>query len=303
MDQLMRAFYDHRFETYFRSKRGKDFQDLFADIMAHRYGTSFHRVCPWGQQGDWKCDGYLKSEEMLFACYAPREMKDTKTARKIDEDFSGAVAQWKKYMQKWVFVHNDPEGLSPRVTQKLLELGRRCPDIDVRHWGIIEVKSKCLELQQSDLEEILGKAPDKKAMMNTGMEELVPVLKTIEDMPPEGQQDLSQPSADKIEHNMLSESVRSLLKAGMTKAPLVRRYFQSNSSPEKRDSIAKAFKRRYQEFRNANLPPDEIFAKLHEHVGGEAQSAPKRLCAEFAVLSHFFETCDIFENAPSEDGE
>ena len=41
-------------------------------------------------------------------------------------------------------------------------------------------------------------------------------------------------------------------------------------------------------------PPDEIFAYLQQYAGSGTE--PKRQGAALAVLSYFFERCDIFED-------
>ncbi len=42
--------------------------------MEKRYPADFLRVRPWGSEGDRKNDGYLRSERILFQCYAPNNM-------------------------------------------------------------------------------------------------------------------------------------------------------------------------------------------------------------------------------------
>src|SRR5208337_4018326 len=106
-------------------KRGNAFQDFFADIMEKRYPGDFIRVRPWGNVGDRKNDGYLKSERTLFQVYAPNEMAAAAAIAKIEEDFTGALPYWQQYFDKWVFVHNAYDGLSPQIVAKLLELEQK----------------------------------------------------------------------------------------------------------------------------------------------------------------------------------
>jgi len=85
--------------------------------------SDFIRVRPWGNVGDRKNDGYLKSERRLFQVYAPNEMEAAKAIAKIDEDFTEALPFWKLHFDNWSFVHNARDGLGPDVTKKLLDLG------------------------------------------------------------------------------------------------------------------------------------------------------------------------------------
>ena len=70
LDSLSRHIYELRFENYYLRLRGEAFQDFFADIMEKRHPQDFCRTKPWGQRGDQKNDGYLKSKRTLFQVYA-----------------------------------------------------------------------------------------------------------------------------------------------------------------------------------------------------------------------------------------
>jgi hypothetical protein len=47
---------------------------------------------------------------------------------------------------------------------------------------------------------------------------------------------------------------------------------------------------------------DEIFGSLQDHTrGSEPLSDPGHQAAVLAILSYFFERCDIFEDKPGDD--
>jgi hypothetical protein len=64
--------------------------------MSKAYPGDFIPCRPWGNVGDRKNDGYLKSERILFQVYAPNEMKMAETVKKIEEDFTEALPYWQK---------------------------------------------------------------------------------------------------------------------------------------------------------------------------------------------------------------
>jgi hypothetical protein len=123
VDPISRAFYELRFELAFLKTKGDAFQDFFSSIMEKVHPADFQRVRPWGRIGDWKNDGYLRSERTLFQIYAPNEMTSAEAIRKIDQDFAGALPYWKDYFATWVFAHNARIGLGPEITERLLSLG------------------------------------------------------------------------------------------------------------------------------------------------------------------------------------
>ncbi|MCP4701182.1 MAG: hypothetical protein GY862_30655 [Gammaproteobacteria bacterium] len=99
----------------------------------------------------------------------------------------------------------------------------------------------------------------------------------------------------KIEANALSESVATLIKEGMSKADLVRQFFDKWHDPELGEKIANAFREQYQSLKEQKLTPNTIFSKLQAWVGGEQRGTPEHELAVLTVLAYYFERCDIFE--------
>lgn len=89
---LQEAFYEQKFENAFLRAKGNAFQELFENLMGLAYKADFMACRPWGNRGDRKNDGFLKSERRLFQVYAPNEMTEGKAIAKIREDFKGAKA-------------------------------------------------------------------------------------------------------------------------------------------------------------------------------------------------------------------
>lgn len=292
MDQVARSIYELKFRDAYHRKTGNEFQDFFADIMAKAHPTDFIRVRPWGNVGDRKNDGYLQSTRTLFQVYAPNEMSAASAVAKIDEDFNGALPYWQEHFDRWVFVHNSETGLGPDVTKKLLDLDA-AHEVTVSHWGEEELRQKVFELTQDNLASLLGPAPNLRDMLDIGLEALAPVLDQVAAMRAPESPDLRPPPADKISRNMLSQHVETLLKAGMTRAELVRKYF--SVQPTSQDEIAQSFRQQYEVVRASGMSPDETFSELQRFAGGEAVPSPAKQCAVLAVIAFFFEECDIYE--------
>lgn len=119
MDQFRRSYYEIVFKNLYLEKDGNEFQDFFSEIMEKCHPGDFQRVRPWGNTGDRKNDGYLRSERTLFQVYAPNEMSASDAVAKINEDFHGALPYWETYFDTWVFVHNSKDGLGPAIVAKL----------------------------------------------------------------------------------------------------------------------------------------------------------------------------------------
>lgn len=306
MDPLTRAFFELHFQVSFMKKRGEEFQDFFSSIMEKAHPADFQRVRPWGRLGDRKNDGYLLSERTLFQVYAPNELEAAKTIQKIEEDFAEALPYWRGHFSTWIFVHNSQEGLGPEVTKKLLDLGRLHPHLKIRSWGFEELRQRVFRLSEPDLASLLGPAfgpaPTSRGMDYLGIPDLRPVLEQIPRLPPPTEADLRPVPPDKLQLNLLSDHVATLLKAGMRRSPLIRRYFDARSDPTDRDAIAQAFRVKYEELRKGPLAPDEVFVALQKYVDAAPVVPAHRQEAVLAVLAYFFEECDIFERTQQEVG-
>ena len=300
MDELMRAFRELQFKNDYLEKTGNEFQDWFATIMEKRFPGDFIRVRPWGKEGDRKNDGYLASRRQLFQVYAPNDMSAREALTKIREDYNGALPYWRQHFDTWVFVHNSKQGLGPAVTAELVALDGAGPPAVVQ-WGFEEVRRVVFELGSAELASLLGPAPGRRDMVELGLESLAPVLDHIVVMGANTDPDLRPPPADKIDRNMLSENVAILLRAGMSRVDLVRKYF--GLQPTRKDEIAESFRHRYDEVRRDGLAPDAIFAHLQRHATGDVVPSPARQTAALAVLAFFFEECDIFEREVAHGGK
>lgn len=159
MDEQGQAFYELHFKTAFLEAKGTAFQDLFVAVMTKAHPGDFIACRPWGNVGDRKNDGYLKSERTLFQVYAPNEMKVAAAVRKAREDFTGALPYWQEYFDRWVFVHNAPAGLPPDIIATLLDLERRHAPITVTAWGYHELLLRLRRLSPADLSSLYGALP------------------------------------------------------------------------------------------------------------------------------------------------
>jgi len=289
---LQEAFYDTKFENAFLQARGNAFQDLFEKLMGLAYKADFMACRPWGNRGDRKNDGFLKSERRLFQVYAPDKMTEAKAISKIREDFEGAKPHWDEHFDKWVFVHNAVHGLPPHVQQLLLDFEEKNPGVTLEPWGLEELRVVFRRLTPQDMESWFGCAPAPETKL--GFKDLEVVLEDLAGQPVPSNQPVRDVPRRKIEANVLSESVATLLKAGMSKAPLVEGFFSQWHDPTYGERIANSFREEYESLRES-LTPNQVFDKLQAWAGGENQGTSEHQLAVLTVMAYYFERCDIFE--------
>jgi hypothetical protein len=295
---LQDAYYESRFETAFLRAKGEAFQTFFARLMGLAYPANFMACRPWGNEGDHKNDGFLKSERRLFQVYAPNEMTAAKATTKITEDFEGAKAYWGEHFDKWAFVHNATDGLPPHVHDLLLDFEKDNPDIQIDPWSLEELRPIFRRLTVEDKESWFGLSPTDATRVSLGFRDLQVVVERLAGLPAPTASEVRDVPMGKIEANSLSESVARLLKEGMVKSPLMADFFQQWHDETLAERLAEAFKAEYRRLRELHLP-NQIFGELQSWAGGDHRGTPEHELAVLTVLAYYFERCDIFEEPRS----
>lgn len=297
MDALAQAWFETRFELLFLKSHGDEFQRLLGRIMSMAYPGDFVQTRPWGKLGDEKCDGYLRSQRRFFQCYAPNELKKNETVRKLNEDLEGALPHAQLFFDIWVFAHNGEAGRVPTWLVKEIErLGKAHPQVRIELCGFEEMRTLVIGLAETDLVALLGPPVTQRAMMSLGFSDLQPLLAYLgRQAAPEDEEARPVP-ADKLAHNALSVSVEVLLKAGMTKAGLVREYLARTINKELGMQVATGFRREYRNLADLRLDTIDIFDRLRQFAIGPCGADSNADVASLAVLAYLFEECDIFEN-------
>lgn len=295
--KLQQAYYEQRFENLFLRAKGDEFQTFFERLMGLAYKADFMACRPWGNTGDRKNDGFLKSERRLFQVYAPNEMDATKAIAKITEDFVGAQPHWGGHFDKWVFVHNATDGLPPHVQKKLLDFEKENAGLTLEPWGLDELRLVFRRLSSDDLATWLGPAPTEETKAHLGFEEIRIVLESLAGRTSPVNAIVRSVPPGKIEANGLSDSVAVLIRNGMVKTPLVSDFFDSWHDETLGERLAVAFREEYRRLRGTGHP-NLIFSELQAWVGGNQIGTVEHQMAVLTVLAYYFERCDIFEEPP-----
>lgn len=291
---LTQAYYESRFENLFRAATGDEFQTLFERLMGLAYKADFMACRPWGNHGDRKNDGFLKSQRQLFQVYAPNEMTAREAIAKITEDFKGAKDHWGGHFDKWVFVHNATGGLPPHVQKWMLDFEKTNPGITLEPWCLEEFRLIFRSLTNDDLESWLGLAPNDETKSRLGFKDLEIVLESLGRRAAPAHPAVKDVPMGKIEANDLSESVATLIKSGMVKAPLVEAFFNQWHDEALGERVAEAFRSEYRRLREVH-DPNRIFMELQAWAGGADVRSAEHQVAVLAVIAYYFERCDIFE--------
>lgn len=298
MDELQRLFYRQHFRIAFLEEKGAAFEKLFSRIMAHAHPSDFEPVRPYGKFGDLKCDGYRASDKTVFQCYGPSTPTLKELLAKMKRDFEGAVKHWGPLMERWSLVHNSDDGLPAPATQLLADFRAANPSLDLSQMAYAELLRVVMGLTVMQLEDLFGPVPTQQTMAALDYEALRPVVKAIQRMDPGNDPPLKAPSPSKITANDLSEDAASMLRQGRRREPLVEAFFGRYPDPGFGEEIAQGFRDRYRTLKDEKRSAEAIFMELQTFAGGMS-GTPAHQAAVLAVMSYFFERCDIFEDHPS----
>lgn len=298
MDSVTRAWYGLHIDNALLKRKEQEYENFFCDVMEANHGDNFQLIKAAGSDGDGKADGYLKVEKCVFQSYAPSTgFKKSKLLSKIENDFNGAKEKWGEKMEKWIFVHNDSEGLPKYALDLLDDLSKNNPLVIIASWRPSFVKDLALSLSVNRLTDLFGPAPTQKDITLLTHEPILTLLRAMSGQLHSVDIDIAPVSVNKLEFNQLSRDVEVLLTAGRRKENLVHDLLGRWPDPEYGEQLAESFRAKYQCLYSQNIAPDNIFIEIKKFAGGDLNDASSQV-SSLAVLSYFFERCDIFENAP-----
>jgi len=102
------------------------------------------------------------------------------------------------------------------------------------------------------------------------------------------------PPKEKIRKNNLSSEVENLITMGMLRVNEVKEYLNRNPDPNFSERLRTVFVEKYKTSKDEGLTEDALFYGLLEFASNGSQEL-KIQAAGLAVLTYFFEICEVFE--------
>lgn len=286
--------------------KGQSFEDFFVSVMT-KAEHDFQPVKAYGNIGDRKNDGFVRSTGTYYQVYAPEEVNKEKTienaVKKLETDFKGLYKNWNNIcpIQKYYFVVNDRyEGLPAPILQKVCELNSDplYAGIEILTFTAKELQRVFESLGEMDMLELVGHIPNVSIGMieYDALNEVVEYLLNVESPEYKGDKLVVPDFAEKIIFNNLSKEIEVKLITGSYQEGLLNKYF--NENPGIKEVLQKKFSALY-------LQACEIIADSQENAADcrcyyiLENSAPKRTMSIFTciwvLMAYYFSTCDIFE--------
>jgi hypothetical protein len=278
---------------------GNAFEQFFQDFMVLSV-PGFVDVRTHGNIGDISSDGLTLHDGRLYACYAPETPDAAATIKKFTKDLAGAVKKRIEQFTIFVFVHNDVRGTHPELSAALATAKRDHPGLDFEVFGMRRLRDALNKLDTTDVESLIKvQMPlhHDVAMGLPEMEELLSFLATqrasaLESVP------IESVSSQKLRYSILSEETQQELRDAMKYSPLIEHYYRDRIDVTERDEVAARFHTEYLDAAQSTSDAEEVLFRLRLFLAGSRVTRASSYRAQTAVLAYFFQTCDIFENAP-----
>ncbi|HEX3430793.1 MAG TPA: ABC-three component system protein [Rhizomicrobium sp.] len=299
-----RLWYKLSFELKVSRSYGIQFQDFFSTVMEKYHGTDFVRIRAFGSLGDKGCDGYVQSTGATYQCFGKSHDSSVnvqKLVDKVGDDYATAATHLNSIMKEWHFAHNLVDGLPVNVVQKIELLRSDNPHHKFGLIGPSGLEVLVLQLSPDDLHPLLGPAATAEDTRNLQLEEVRDLIQNLMakiDAKPNISGPITPVPTTKLEFNKLPAHWVGLIRLGMQNAGYVQQYIDEHRDPEVGERLAKIFGDQYRTLKLEGLAPVAIMNSLYERVTGVGSVTAQRQVAAQALLSHLFESCDIFEDKP-----
>ena len=294
MDNQERTLARNMFKLKIHESSGQVFEDLFTSIMNY-VNQDFQAIKAWGNIGDRKNDGYIKSTGTFFQVYAPEEITTSyvNTINKIKRDFEGLKEQWHPVNEFYFVVNDKYKGVNADC-EKTIQNIKEEHGLNNAGFKTAKVLEDLLfSLDDDQILSIIGFLPDpeKIALDFSVLNETIKHLMGL-DLSVATDSSIAYPDwDDKIQFNDLKELTSQYLNSGSFQVASLDNYL-NNESNFFAEEIKNKIREIYTDLKN-NHSGDELFWKIVTKISPRQESGIQ--AAVIVLLAKYFETCDIFE--------
>ena len=290
------------FQNRILKSDGQAFEDIFTEVMNYSE-RDFRSIKPWGNIGDRKNDGYIKTKGIFYQVYAPEEIRKSylDAVKKLKNDFQGLLRQWSPVNEFYFVVNDKYKGVNADCEIAIQDIKKT---YNLRRAGILttkDIENTLFKLEDDQILSITGLIPDPASIKDLDYSILNEVIYYIMQIPikKNGNYKIIVPDWDnKIKFNNLSETVADILMNGCIQKYSLEEYL-SNNSDFIADSLRDKLNEIYYEEKETKSG-DDLFWAMVGRLSPKSQYIYQ--ATVITIMAKYFETCDIFEE-PLEEGE
>jgi len=293
---LARVFFENKILRF----NGSAFEDLFTQIMNYAE-PEFEQIKAWGNIGDRKNDGFIRSKGVFFQVFAPEDINKSypDTVVKLEKDFAGLLAQWNPINEFYFVVNDKFKGVNADANQTIAKIVN---DNSLNKGKILTAKDLekiVFELPDELIIRIVGFLPDWKLINNLDFSVLTQVIGYIMKLPIKPALGIIKyPDWDeKIIFNKISKETKLWLDTasynlGALNEFLSNENFLAEELQKKLIGLYEELKPTYENSTN-EFSGDNLFWEIIKQCTPKDENAYHS--SALTIMAKYFESCDIFE--------
>jgi hypothetical protein len=281
------------FENKIRSSNGNSFEDLFTQVMNYAE-PDFEQIVPWGNIGDRKNDGFIRSKGVYYQVYAPNDIKKSypDAISKLKSDFAGLLKHWSPINEFYFVINDKYDGVNADVNNTITKIAE---DNFLRRAKILtakDIETIVFGLSDDKICRIVGFLPDWEQITSLDFSVLHQVIGYIMKLPNNQVKGLIKlPDWDeKIIFNNISNETKQFLDTASFNLGALNEFLANENFLA--EELQKKLIGIYEELK-PNFNGDYLFWEI------ENKCSPKNeqvfLTPILTIMAKYFESCDIFE--------
>lgn len=294
---LARIFFDNKIQR----SNGSAFEELFTQIMKYSE-PEFEQIKPWGNIGDRKNDGFIRSKGIFYQVYAPEDISKSypDAISKLEKDFKGLSEQWSPIYEFYFVINDKYKGVHADANQTIENI---VTTNSLKKGKIItaaDLEKIVFDLPDELIFRIVSFLPDLEQIASLDFSVLTQVIGYIMKLPIKkipGK--IKFPDWDeKIVFNKISKNTKALLDAasfnlGALNEFLANENFLAEELQKKLSGLYEELKPSFEDSSLQYNKGDRLFWEI------VIRCCPKEenvyLSSTLTIMAKYFESCDIFE--------
>jgi len=282
------------FRLEIHEANGQAFEDLFTAIMNYAE-PDFQAIKAWGNIGDRKNDGYIKSKGIFFQVFAPEEIGKSyvKVVTKLKKDFDGLLTHWSPVNEFYFVVNDKYKGVNADCEQALQTIKQ---EHSLRNTGFKTAKhleNLLFSLDDDQILAVVGCLPDPANIQldYSVLSEIIGHLMSLSLQKSQDDQLIYPDWNEKISFNNLGNLEAEYLNNGYIQIGSLDEYLKNESNffaEEVKNKIHEVYVEKSKKYSGSAL-----FWEIVNMLSPRAKSSYQS--ATIILMAKYFETCDIFE--------
>lgn len=297
MDTQEKALVRTLFKNKIYRAKGQKFEDIFTQIMNYSE-PDFQQIKAWGNIGDGKNDGYIKSKGIYFQVFAPEDIRKSyvNVIRKLKNDFDGLLKEWSPVNEFYFVVNDRYDGVNRDCEKEIQVLKEKHNLQKAGFWTSKNLENILFDLTDDQIISVAGFLPDPmriKTLKFSILNEIIGYIMSLE-LPQTKDSGFVLPEWEgKIKFNNLTSLTAQYLNNGYCQTGSLDQYLKNNGN-----FLAEELKKKMCEIydleKKKGLKNDALFWAVVNQASPKAESSFQ--AAVIVIMAKYFETCDIFED-------